>query len=103
MSTSIFDGFEHATMAQVAPDLKDRTLTVSGVSKTYAMTGWRIGFAGGPKALIRAMVDHAGPGDGRHLHCRQAAAVAALDGPQDGVDASRARRISAAATSRLRC
>src|SRR6202789_3555125 len=51
----IFGGYEHATIAQVAPDLKDRTLTVSGVSKTYAMTGWRIGFAGGPKALVKAM------------------------------------------------
>ncbi len=80
----IFGGFEHATMAQVAPDLKDRVLTVSGVSKTYAMTGWRIGFAGGPKALIRAMVNMQGQATAGISTVGMAAAVAALNGPQDG-------------------
>ncbi|MSP02106.1 MAG: pyridoxal phosphate-dependent aminotransferase [Acetobacteraceae bacterium] len=80
----IFGGFEHATMAQVAPDLKDRTLTVSGVSKTYAMTGWRIGFAGGPKALIKAMVNMQGQATAGISTVGMAAAVAALNGPQDG-------------------
>ena len=82
----IFDGFQHATIAQVAPDLKDRTLTVSGVSKTYAMTGWRIGFAGGPKPLIKAMIVMQGQATAGISTVGQAAAVAALDGPQDGVD-----------------
>jgi aspartate aminotransferase len=80
----IFGGYEHATLAQVAPDLKDRTLTVSGVSKTYAMTGWRIGFAGGPKALIKAMVNMQGQATAGISTVGMAAAVAALNGPQDG-------------------
>jgi aspartate aminotransferase len=82
----LFDDFKHATFAQVAPDLKDRTLTLSGVSKTYAMTGWRVGFAGGPKALIRAMVVMQGQATAGISTVGQAAAAAALDGPQDGVD-----------------
>jgi aspartate aminotransferase len=81
----VFGGFKHATVAQVAPHLKDRTLTVSGVSKTYAMTGWRIGFAGGPKPLIRAMVNMQGQATAGISTVGQAAAAAALDGPQDGV------------------
>jgi aspartate aminotransferase len=81
----VFDGFQHATVAAVAPDLKDRTLTVSGVSKTYAMTGWRIGFAGGPKALIKAMTVMQGQATAGTSTVGQAAATAALDGPQDGV------------------
>ncbi len=81
----VFDGFQHATLAAVAPDLKDRTLTVSGVSKTYAMTGWRIGFAGGPKALIKAMTVMQGQATAGTSTVGQAAAAAALDGPQDGV------------------
>jgi aspartate aminotransferase len=76
----VFDGFRHATMAQVAPDLKDRTLTVSGVSKTYAMTGWRIGFAGGPKRLIKAMVNMQGQATAGVSTVGQAAATAALSG-----------------------
>jgi aspartate aminotransferase len=81
----VFGGFKHATIAQVAPELKDRTLTVSGVSKTYAMTGWRIGFAGGPRALIKAMVNMQGQATAGISTVGQAAAAAALDGPQDGV------------------
>jgi aspartate aminotransferase len=80
----IFGGFDHATMAQVAPDLKGRILTVSGVSKTYAMTGWRIGFAGGPKPLIKAMVNMQGQATAGISTVGMAAAVAALNGPQDG-------------------
>ncbi len=82
----VFDDFRHATFAEVAPDLKDRTLTLSGVSKTYAMTGWRIGFAGGPKALIKAMTVMQGQATAGTSTVGQAAAAAALDGPQDGVD-----------------
>jgi aspartate aminotransferase len=81
----VFDGFQHATLAAVAPDLKDRTLTVSGVSKTYAMTGWRVGFAGGPKPLIKAMTVMQGQATAGISTVGQAAAAAALNGPQDGV------------------
>jgi aspartate aminotransferase len=73
----------HATLAEVAPRLRDRTLTVSGVSKTYAMTGWRIGFAGGPAELIRGMVAIQGHVAAGVSTIGQAAAVAALDGPQE--------------------
>ena len=82
----VFDGFQHATFAQVAADLKDRTLTVSGVSKTYAMTGWRVGFAGGPKVLIKAMTVMQGQATAGISTVGQAAATAALNGPQDGVN-----------------
>ena len=81
----VFDGFKHATIAQVAPELRDRTVTISGASKAYAMTGWRIGFAGGPKNLIRAMVNMQGQATAGVSTVGQAAAAAALDGPQDGV------------------
>ena len=80
----VFDG-THATMAAVVPGLRDRVLTVSGVSKTYAMTGWRIGFAGGPRALIKAMVNMQGQVSAGVSSVGQAAAAAALDGPQEVV------------------
>jgi aspartate aminotransferase len=98
----IHDGSAHATMAAVAPDLAARTLTVSGVSKTYAMTGWRVGFAGGPARLIRAMSRVQGQSTGGVSPVAQAAAVAALDGKQDLVAemrqtyAARSRRVAAA-------
>ena len=79
----VYDGFEFHTLAQVAPDLRDRTLTICGVSKTYAMTGWRIGFAAGPRELIRGMVAMQGHATAGVSSVGQAAAVAALDGPQD--------------------
>jgi len=82
----VFDGFRFSTFAEVAPDLKDRTLTVTGVSKTYAMTGWRVGFAGGPKPLIKAMTVMQGQATAGISTVGQAAAAAALDGPQDGVE-----------------
>ena len=81
----IYDGRRHATMAAVAPDLRDRIVTITGVSKTYAMTGWRIGFAAGPKALIRAMVNMQGQIMAGVSTIGQAAAAAALDGPQESV------------------
>jgi aspartate/methionine/tyrosine aminotransferase len=56
----VYDGFEFCTIAEVEPRLRDRTLTVNGASKTYAMTGWRIGFCGGPKQLIAAMFNMQG-------------------------------------------
>ena len=82
-----FDGLHHATLAAVEPRLADRVLTVSGVSKTYAMTGWRIGFAAGPRALIKAMVTVQGHVSAGISTVGQAAAAAALDGPQDNVAA----------------
>ena len=81
----LFDGHDHATMAAVVPALRDRVLTVSGVSKTYAMTGWRIGFAAGPKRLIKAMTTMQGHVSAGISTIGQAAATAALDGPQDNV------------------
>ncbi|MFQ3622254.1 MAG: pyridoxal phosphate-dependent aminotransferase [Acetobacteraceae bacterium] len=79
----VYDGFAFATLAQVAPDLRERVLTVNGASKTYAMTGWRIGFCGGPKPLIAAMVNMQGQLTSGVCTVAQAAAAAALDGPQD--------------------
>eukprot|EP01013_Petalomonas_cantuscygni_P018915 TRINITY_DN3649_c0_g1_i2.p1 TRINITY_DN3649_c0_g1~~TRINITY_DN3649_c0_g1_i2.p1 ORF type:complete len:401 (+),score=115.09 TRINITY_DN3649_c0_g1_i2:187-1389(+) len=75
--------FPFATIAQVCPDLYDRTLTVNGVSKAYAMTGWRIGFAGGPEWLIKAMAKLQSQSTSNPCSISQAAAVAALNGPQD--------------------
>ncbi|CAK0761446.1 Aspartate/prephenate aminotransferase [Azospirillaceae bacterium] len=78
----IYDGFVFATPAQVAPELYDRTLTVNGVSKAYAMTGWRIGYAGGPKSLIKAMAMVQSQSTSNPCSISQAAATAALSGPQ---------------------
>jgi aspartate aminotransferase len=79
----MYADFAHATLAQVAPDLKERIVTISGVSKTYAMTGWRIGFYAGPKDLVRAMVNMQGQATAGVSSVGQAAAAAALDGPQE--------------------
>lgn len=79
----IFDGLEFTTMLQVAPELYDRTLTMNGVSKAYAMTGWRIGYAAGPEPLIQAMRKAEGQSTSNPSSIAQYAAVAALNGPQD--------------------
>ena len=79
----VYDDFELTTLPKVAPDLASRILSISGVSKTYAMTGWRIGFAAGPKDLIAGMVSMQGHATAGVSSVGQAAAVAALDGPQD--------------------
>jgi aspartate aminotransferase len=78
-----YDGFRFTTIAQVAPDLYDRTLTVNGCSKAYSMTGWRIGFAGGAPWLIKAMAKLQSQSTSNPCSIAQAAAVAALTGPQD--------------------
>jgi aspartate aminotransferase len=78
----VYDGFEFATPAQVEPALKDRTLTCNGVSKSYAMTGWRLGYAGGPKELIKAMAKIQGQSTSNPSSISQAAAFAALNGDQ---------------------
>ncbi len=79
----VYDGFEFVTPAEVAPELKDRTLTVNGVSKAYAMTGWRIGYAAGPKELIKAMSNIQSQSTSNASSVSQAAAVAALNGDQE--------------------
>ncbi len=79
----LFDGFGYATLAAVAPDLADRVVTMTGVSKTYAMTGWRVGFCAGPRALIKAMTVVQATTTSGVSSISQAAAVAALEGPQD--------------------
>ena len=78
-----YDGYEFATPVQVEPSLKDRTLTLNGVSKAYAMTGWRIGFAGGPAMLIKAMAKLQSQSTTNPSSISQWAAVEALNGPQD--------------------
>ncbi len=78
----VYDGFEFATIAQAAPELKPRTLTMNGVSKAYSMTGWRIGYAGGPKDLITAMRKIASQTTSNPCSISQWAAVEALDGTQ---------------------
>ncbi|OZI68086.1 pyridoxal phosphate-dependent aminotransferase [Bordetella genomosp. 1] len=79
----IYDGFAFKTMVQVEPKLADRTLTVNGLSKAYAMTGWRLGYAGGPKELIAAMAVVQSQSTSNPCSVTQAAAIEALNGPQD--------------------
>lgn len=79
----MYDGHEFWTMAQVEPKLYDRTLTVNGVSKAYCMTGWRIGYAGGPADIIKAMSVIQSQSTSNPSSISQAAAVEALTGPQD--------------------
>ncbi|MFV3075648.1 pyridoxal phosphate-dependent aminotransferase [Niveispirillum fermenti] len=79
----VYDDFTFTTIAQVVPELYDRTLTVNGVSKSYSMTGWRIGYAAGPKALIKAMGVIQSQSTSNPTSISQAAAVEALNGPQD--------------------
>jgi aspartate aminotransferase len=79
----VYDDFEFFTPAQVEPKLKDRTLTMNGVSKAYSMTGWRIGFGGGPKKLIKAMATLQSQSTSNPCSISQWAAVEALNGPQD--------------------
>jgi len=79
----LFDGRKFATLAAVAPQLKDRILTLNGASKTYAMTGWRLGYAAGPAELIGAMRKLQAQSSLNPSSVSQAAAIAALSGPQD--------------------
>lgn len=79
----VYDGFQFRTFAQVEPKLYDRTLTLNGVSKAFSMTGWRIGFAGGPEPLIKKMIEIQGHSTSNPCSISQAAAVAALNGTRD--------------------
>ena len=80
-----YDGFAFCTAAQVAPGLRERTLTCNGVSKAYAMTGWRIGFAAGPEELIEGMRKIQSQSTSNPCTISQWAAVEALTGPQDAI------------------
>ena len=87
----VYDDFKFTTIAQVCPELYDRTLTVNGVSKAYAMTGWRIGYAGGPVELIQAMNKVQGQSTSNPSSISQAAAVGALTGDQSFLKEWRAK------------
>ncbi len=81
----LFDGASFTTMAEVAPELADRTLTVNAVSKSYNMTGWRIGYGMGPADLIKKMTEAQSHLSGNACSISQAAAAAALEGPQESL------------------
>jgi len=83
----VYDDFKFVTPAQVEPALKDRTLTMNGVSKAYCMTGWRIGYAGGPVELIKAIAKIQSQSTSNPSSISQAAAIEALNGPQDFIPA----------------
>ncbi len=83
----VYDDFRFTTAAQVEPGLKDRTLTMNGVSKAYCMTGWRIGYGAGPTQLIKAMSKVQSQSTSNPSSISQAAAVEALNGPQDFIAA----------------
>ncbi|MAU44690.1 MAG: aspartate aminotransferase [Yangia sp.] len=92
----VYDGFRHATPAAMEPAIRPRTLTINGVSKAYAMTGWRLGYGGGPEALIKAMSVIQSQSTSAACSISQAATIAALEGPQEFLaeraEAFRARR-----------
>jgi aspartate aminotransferase len=92
----VYDGYEFATIAQVEPRLYERTLTTNGVSKAFAMTGWRIGYAAGPKDLVTAMRKVISQTTSNACSISQWAALAALEGPMDFIrdrnDAFKRRR-----------
>ena len=83
----VYDGFRPATVVEVEPRLRDRTVTMNGCSKAYAMTGWRIGFCGAPLPLIKAMDKLQGQSTSNASSIAQAAAVAALNGPSESITA----------------
>jgi aspartate aminotransferase len=85
----VYPPFEFCTPAQVEPKLHDRTLTVNGVSKAYSMTGWRIGYAGGPEEIVKAMAKIQSQSTSNPCSISQHAAVEALTGPQDYITESR--------------
>jgi aspartate aminotransferase len=79
----VYDRFEFSTPVQIEPKLKDRTLTMNGVSKAYSMTGWRIGYGGGPEPLIKAIATLQSQSTSNPCSISQWASVEALEGPQD--------------------
>ncbi len=85
----VYDGFKSATIVEVEPRLRDRTVTMNGCSKAYAMTGWRIGFCGAPANLIKAMDKLQSQSTSNASSIGQAAALAALTGPEDALSEMR--------------
>lgn len=85
-----YDGCEHVSIASLDPRMKERTIVVNGLSKAYAMTGWRIGFAAGPKEIIKAMTNIQSQSTSNPTSIAQRAAVEALMGPQDFIGVMRA-------------
>ena len=84
----VYDGFEFSTVAEVEPGLKDRTLTLNGMSKAFCMTGWRVGYAAGPVDLIKAITMIQSQSTTHTSSISQAASVAALNGPRDFIAAN---------------
>jgi len=85
----VYGDAEYVSIAAVSPELAARTILIDGVSKTYAMTGWRIGYTAAPKPLIQAMAKIQGLSTSNPTHIAQIAALAALTGPQDCVETMR--------------
>jgi len=86
----VYDGVEHVSIASLGKEIKKRTIVVNGLSKSHAMTGWRIGYAAGPKEIIKAMTNIQSQSTSNPASISQKAAVAALTGPQDFVGMMRA-------------
>jgi aspartate aminotransferase len=86
----VYDGTKHVSIASLGKEVKEKTIVVNGVSKSHAMTGWRIGYAAGPKGIIKAMTNIQSQSTSNPASISQKAAVAALDGPQDFVEMMRA-------------
>ncbi|HSB51760.1 MAG TPA: pyridoxal phosphate-dependent aminotransferase [Dissulfurispiraceae bacterium] len=84
-SKLVYDGASHVSIASLGREIKDRTIVVNGLSKSFAMTGWRIGYAAGPKEVIKAMTSIQSQSTSNPTSIAQKAAVAALNGPQDFV------------------
>jgi aspartate aminotransferase len=85
----VYDGFKHTSLAVVAPDLRDRLIVIDGVSKTFAMTGWRIGWSITPPALAKALDTVQSQSTSNSAAVSQAAAEAALNGPRDAIETMR--------------
>lgn len=86
----VYDGTEHISIASLGKEIKERTIVVNGLSKSHAMTGWRIGFAAGPKDIIKSMTNIQSQSTSNPTSISQKAAVAALNGPQDFILTMRA-------------
>jgi aspartate aminotransferase len=82
----VYDGFRHVSIAALSPELKAQTVLVDGVSKSYAMTGWRIGYAAGPASILTAMATIQSQSTSNPTSISQKAAVAALNGPRASID-----------------
>lgn len=85
----VYDDAEHVSIASLGPEIKERTIVVNGLSKSHAMTGWRIGFAAGPKDIIKSMTDIQSQSTSNPNSIAQKAAIEALTGPQDFVEKMR--------------